>query len=83
MSEAARETARMTLLREMERMSEERWAAGWYLGIEHMLWREMQDQNNQSEDAEILRYLHEQAGGWWIWDPRAQEAVFMVDWKPA
>ena len=55
-----RETAKDSLLRRMEDISEDFWCAGWIRGLEFSLWRDI----NEHPD---LAKLSKQCGGWWIW----------------
>ncbi|MBI4756018.1 MAG: hypothetical protein HY778_11530 [Betaproteobacteria bacterium] len=90
---AARHALRMC----MEFISEDRWCAGWHIGLECMLWRDVHDWRANpalsSEDeafpdsaravARTLSWLAEQADGWWIW-PREGDGprvVSMSEWR--
>jgi hypothetical protein len=68
------ELARETLLRMMCDFSEECWCAGWLSGLEFTLWNGVTTGRmgsgwfavNERELAR-MKYLHELAGGWWMW----------------
>ena len=69
------ELAKDTLLRMMEDFSQDYWCAGWLSGLEFTLWDAMTNGPEDSEweqleerDLKRMKSLHEQVGGWWIWD---------------
>jgi hypothetical protein len=76
--------ARRVLLHEMERLSEEYWAAGWYHDLEHILWSWVADPEASfrggdiTEDAAILAWLRDLADGWWVYDPDLQDTRFVT-----
>lgn len=68
------ELARDTLLRMMQDFSEDCWCAGWLMDLEFTLWVGMKAGKMESgwdfvkeRDLIRMKYLHELAGGWWIW----------------
>lgn len=70
------EGAATGLLALMSGLSEEHWAAGWILGNEHCLWQMVKGGDNRGmgmgsvteRQVMLLRLLHEECDGWWIWD---------------
>jgi hypothetical protein len=64
------------LLHLMEDISEEVWAAGWLIGLEFILWR------NIDQYPELKR-LSDLCGGWWVWDGSTENwrrFVPMAEW---
>ena len=57
------------LYRVMSDISEERWSAGWYTGLEYLLWRELTGEltGDRSAEEEQLRTLSTLANGWIAW----------------
>ncbi len=67
------EGAALGLLALMTGISEEFWCAGWMNGMEFDLWRRAAGTNYgqgiiTERQATLLRLLHEECGGWWMWD---------------
>lgn len=69
--------ARRLLLVHMLVISEERYAAGWYAGLEHILWYE------DSPEAHDLRNLATICDGWWIWRNGKNEFITLEEWNLA
>jgi len=62
--------AAVLLRNAMSDASEDVMCAGWMMGLEHILWEELQTPDRKSEWAPYLpeiRRLSEKAGGWWHW----------------
>jgi len=85
-----KETAAQALLAEMERISEDYYAAGWHILLEFYLWTMVQGGDARGgfgallpEEIDKLRCLSEQCGGWWIWDEEEQGERFLGldEWK--
>ena len=82
-SKAARQ-----LLTLMGDISEECWCAGWYTGVEDILWREMISDNagracvTHEQAAELLD-LAERGAMWWAWDEEHGEPmpVPLTEWR--
>ena len=55
------------LLELMEDISEDRWCAGWLVGLEYELWEEVLDGK-----LPVAKDLADVAGGWWIWSSEAE-----------
>jgi len=72
----AREIHKLLLLRTMQELSEEHYAAGWIIGLEHYLWHMVQNKSG-TEEGQILQFLAEAAGGWWMWDDSREAPVFV------
>ena len=80
-----RAEARAELLELMEQLSEECWAAGWLIHLEHVLWdltcgkRPAFPRLPDPGDARIarLRQLSAAAEGWWAWPPGEDDPVFV------
>ena len=72
----AREIHKVLLLRTMQELSEEHYAAGWIIGLEHYLWHMVQTKPG-TEEGQILQFLAEAAGGWWMWDDAQEAPVFV------
>ncbi len=60
------------------------WCAGWYIGLEHILWDARENGPRftglgwvSAEQCNQLRYLSEVAGGWWWFPDEAEEEVFV------
>jgi hypothetical protein len=73
--EDAEEGARWGLLGLMTGISEERWCAGWMRDLETQLWRARNGETFEGgpsivtqRQADLLRLLSEEAGGWWAFD---------------
>jgi len=77
-----REIHKQILLRIMRDLSEEYYASGWIIGLEHYLWNLALRQN--TVEGQMLLYCAETSGGWWIWDDKAGGHVFvpLAAWKP-
>lgn len=60
----------------MRQMSEEHYAAGWIIGLEHYLWH-MATTKPNTEEGQILLFLAECGGGWWAWDDTYGAPVFV------
>lgn len=78
-------TALLTLMHDI---SEDCWCAGWMSSLEFTLWDVVQggDRNVgmfplSEERVECLRWLAEQAGGWWIWD-NGEKFIPTAEWLP-
>lgn len=76
-----REIHKQILLRIMRDLSEEYYASGWIIGLEHYLWNLALRQN--TVEGQMLLYCAETSGGWWIWDDKAAGHVFvpLASWK--
>ena len=81
MCDQADEGAAVGLLALMSGLSEEHWCAGWINGNEFSLWNAANGcaaspnygQGVITErQAQLLRVLHDEAGGWWIYDDGPQ-----------
>jgi hypothetical protein len=67
------------LLAAMEQVSEEEWRAGWYLGLERILWQRVTD--GATEEGRRLGLLARLAGGWWrLGDAHDREFVPLAEW---
>jgi hypothetical protein len=82
------ELARVALLRHMEYMSEEYLGAGWHRDCSVFFWLMMHkpkpaQSDSTRADFEALKGFHELAAGWYVWDRRKHEAVFLTteEWK--
>jgi len=65
--------ARQALLRHMEWLSQDYWAAGWYTRLTEWLQECLAGQGDYcptEEELAELRQLQEAAGGWWWWDEK-------------
>ena len=74
---------RQALLDLMRYYSEENWLASWAAGLEVNLWccAIGRSRRIRWQEAEGLRALAEQAGGWWEWGAAPQpEFVPMQEW---
>jgi hypothetical protein len=86
--EDAEEGARFGLLCLMTGISEEAWCASWLVDLEFILWRAatgdpVEGQMNvvSRRQAELLRLLSEEAGGWWAYeDSRGPTFLSTEDW---
>jgi len=72
----------------MSDLSEEYYFAGWILGCEYWLWKELSsnERNMYSitvEQKQALALAVDKAGGWIIWDDDANDPEFLTidDWK--
>jgi len=69
-----RELSRQSLLRCMERLSQDYWGgAGWYTRLTEWLQECIAgegDYRPTEEELDELRQLQEAAGGWWWWDEK-------------
>lgn len=86
-------TPKQELLYAMGKISEDQWCAGWYSGLEYVLWdlvtnrRDTVGHMTKREAKHIGDYLEEladEAGGWWAWqDDGNHGAAFIeiADWK--
>ena len=71
-------------------ISEDRWCAGWLIGIEYQLWAELQGDSQQHGIDELdqaqfekVRALADQVGGWIIWaDDQTHPDLPTVEWGP-
>lgn len=61
------ELAGHALMGIMSDISEDRYCARWYSGIEHILWREVVDDRADDLQTQTLRALAHAAGGWPAW----------------
>ena len=59
------EAVAMALRRLMAFLSEEQWAAGWFIEWEYKLWKDVLE--NRYEDADMLARLARLCNGWWRW----------------
>lgn len=66
-----RQDIRNAMLSLMGSISEERWCAGWYNNLEHILWEE------ESSDGRALRHLANLVNGWWLFDSQSGYAKFI------
>jgi hypothetical protein len=75
----------------MSSISEDCWCAGWLTDLEFTLWealatggREFGWGGIEERDLTRLKYLHELAGGWWIWPEGedCQRFVTTEEWLP-
>lgn len=68
----------------MSDISEDEWAAGWLIDLEFMLWeRVVTNAPGSNEEADMLRDLATDAGGWIRFNELAdgfREFVPMADW---
>jgi hypothetical protein len=85
--EDAEEGARLGLLGPMTGISEERWCAGWLSNLEFILWRARNGEPSGFEvgsatprQAELLRLLSEEAGGWWVYEEAGPVFLPMDEW---
>lgn len=77
METQAQDTARRALLRLMQSLSEDEYAAGWLIGWGPALWTRVQDRASlMPDDLADLRTLSDMAGGWWDWPEDSAESVF-------
>lgn len=55
-------------------------SAGWYIGIERLLWTAMQSDKPSEWTAYLpeIRHLSELAGGWWHWPDASPCEVFVT-----
>ena len=73
------------LLRLMQEISEDYWAAGWLTDLEYSLWRLARGDPSgiqpawpaSTEDGAELRRLSDLCGGWWAWDQKALDVRFV------
>ena len=81
----------------MSDLSEEAYCAGWYDGMEHMLWRYVLDgpappparpgfgfeSAVRQEQVDKLRRLSTRAGGWWVWSEELGGTLFvpLAQWQ--
>lgn len=70
----------------MSDISEECWFAGWYTGLENILWREITEPSGLISEQERtdLRKLSEEIGGWIMWDDADEIGTVFVpleQWK--
>lgn len=74
---------RTILLVFMRKLSEDYYCSGWMTGLEHYLWHMVE--KKKTEEGQILEYLAEVAGGWWMWDDAMGGPIFvpLVAWKKA
>ena len=71
-------------------VSEDRWCAGWLMGIKYQLWGELHDGSrrygiDQLDDAQLetVRALSDEVGGWIIWaDDQSHPDLPRDDWGP-
>lgn len=80
--------ARLLRLR-MSEISEDTFAAGWYIGLEYLLWQALEEGEEapltlSAREADELRVLRDQAGGW-IWtgdeDEYVPRLVDFAEWR--
>lgn len=73
------EGAALGLLGLMTGISEDCWCAGWLTGLEHSLWQAAHSDEDYEfgmgvvtkRQRDLLRLLHEECGGWWVWEDGA------------
>jgi hypothetical protein len=69
------------LFRRMSEISEEAFAAGWYIGNEFLLWRALHGEGEtidlSPEELEELRVLSREANGW-IWTGEEDEYLLRL-----
>lgn len=72
------ELAKTALYEAMSDWSEEHYAAGWYGGCEHIIWRRVLE----GKEPKLFR-LATQADGWWAWSDRNESAAFvpLAEWE--
>jgi hypothetical protein len=77
-----REIHKQMLLRIMRDLSDEYYASGWMIGLEHYLWN-LALRQNTVEGQMLLRCA--EISGWWIWDDKAGGHVFvpLAAWQSA
>ncbi len=76
--------ARIAVRSYMEQISENLYCAGWFTGLEYMLWDWVLDTSKKDDEmASVLSWLANQAGGWWRWSKETGEPCFvtMSEWK--
>lgn len=81
--------AQKLLLCRMEDMSEDYWCAGWLQNLEYSLWSFVVDGPGgfglgyvDQQQADELRQLAEDAGGWWVWDmTEGRKFVPLDEWR--
>jgi len=78
----------------MRRMSEDYWAAGWLMGLEHDLWKMSFEGSNQAfglgvdgiaiEERAKLIELCVRCQGWWLWDEvhGGERFATLDEWLP-
>ena len=82
------DTAQRALLVYMRHLSDENWCAGWYTGLEFVLWEWLlrlragtkpasKFEQASVPDIEVLSWLAKQAEGWWHWKAGSKEPEFM------
>lgn len=76
------EAAAIALLVMMMGISECNYHARWDAGLSHALWKVKAGfgfgkYDITSNQAELLRILAEEAGGWWIWSDESSRLIFM------
>jgi hypothetical protein len=73
--------AQLALRRTMEQISQEHWAAGWYSGLERILWRWITEPGAgavlAAEEREVLCWLADEVDGWFHWPIGAAEPQFV------
>lgn len=73
--------------------SEERFSAGWHMGVEFVLWKEVCEYRASLRSKAVIEmllvsptrdvldaisHLAQQAGGWWHWPDSARSATFVT-----
>ncbi len=87
------EEARRALRVYMEQLSQDRWCAGWLIGLEYELWDQVECRRaglgpprttgpfapppEWDLDADTLAWLADQARGWWRWPDQGTGPVFV------
>lgn len=76
----------------MSNISEDRWCAGWLIGLEFELWPYVNGEKTPPEDdwglrdMSRLKRISEKAGGWWMWVGEGVDSgeVFLTteEWEP-
>ncbi|QSJ18741.1 hypothetical protein JYQ62_08270 [Nostoc sp. UHCC 0702] len=63
----------------MTSFSERTWSAGWYSGLEFILWRQVRECSEDLTIRELadFNFCAGLAGGWWMWDKFQKTEVFV------
>lgn len=89
LAKAKDENAALILRAAMSEISESYYAAGWLIGLEHVLWQMVEGGERRFgmgtvEEYEVanLKRLAEQCGGWWYFDDADGETfITTADWR--
>ena len=81
----AEEGAALGLLGLMKGISEEFWCAGWMSDLEFSLWQAKPGKHYgqgiiTERQAELLRLLSEECGGWWFYGDAGPKFIRTEDW---